>query len=98
LVAVERPSFPAREYEELQRIVRQEAPMLIELASRVGSDWLEDAEAEALADVTMDYFLSHQLGSDDEPLPDAGILGDHLSALIEQQRPSFWDELPRDAG
>jgi hypothetical protein len=91
------PPFPAREYDELQRIVRQEAPNLTELASRVGSDWLGDGDAEALADVTLNYFLGHQLGPDDEPLPDVGILGDYLSALIEQQRRSFWDELPPDA-
>jgi hypothetical protein len=95
---VRRPPFPAREYDELQRIVRQEAPNLIGLASGVGNDWLEDADAEALADVTLNYFLGHQLGPDDEPLPNVGMLGDHLSALIEQQRRSFWDELPPDAG
>jgi hypothetical protein len=49
-------------------------------------EWLEDAEVEALAEVTLNRFLSHQLGPDDEPLPDAGMLGDHLGALIAQQR------------
>jgi hypothetical protein len=97
LVDVSRPPFPARESDELQRIVRQEAPNLTGLASRVGRDWLEDDEAEALADVTLNYFLAYQLGPDSEPLPDAGILGDGLSALIEQQRRSFWDELPPDS-
>jgi hypothetical protein len=40
--------------------------------------------------------LSHRLGPDDEPLLDAGTLGDHLSALIEKQRRSFWGDLPLD--
>jgi hypothetical protein len=53
LIEVDHPPFPAQEYDELQRIVRQEAPNLVELASRVGSDWIEDAEAEALAEVTL---------------------------------------------
>jgi len=39
----------------------------------------------------LNHFLGHQLGPDIEPLPDVGILDDHLSALIEQQRRSFWD-------
>ena len=56
---------------------------MVKLASCVGSDWLEDTDAEALADVTLNHFLGHQLGPDSEPLPDVGILGDHLSALIE---------------
>ena len=81
-------------YDELQRIVPEEAPRLSVLAARVGRDWLEDAEAEALSQVTLNYFLGHQLGPDDEPLPDTGVLGDDLSALIEQQRRSFWEGPP----
>jgi len=70
---------------------------MVKLASCVGSDWLEDTDAEALADVTLNHFLGHQLGPDSEPLPDVGILGDHLSALIEQQRRSCWDESSRSS-
>ena len=69
---------------------------MVKLASCVGSDRLEDTDAEALADVSLNHFLGHQRGPDSEPLPDVGILGDHLSALTEQQRRSFWDELPPD--
>ena len=89
---MDRPPFPELHYDELQRIVRQEAPELVELAGSVGSDWLDDADAEALADVALNYFLGHQLGPDSEPLPNIDILGDDISALIEQQRRSFWEE------
>src|SRR5687768_16784623 len=89
---VKRPEFPQPEYDELQRIVRQEAPQLSELAARVGTGWLEDAEVEVLTEVAVGYFSRYQLGPDCEPLPDAGMLGDHLAALIEQQRRSFWEE------
>ncbi|MDA0167924.1 hypothetical protein OJ998_02410 [Solirubrobacter taibaiensis] len=91
---MDRPPFPELHYDELQRIVRQEAPELVELAGSVGSDWLDDADAEALADVALNYFLGHQLGPDSEPLPHIDILGDDISALIEQQRRSFWEETP----
>jgi hypothetical protein len=97
LISVNRPLFPAHEHDALQKIVWQHAPHLSELTARVGHDWLEDAEVEALSDVTLHYFLSYQLGPDDEPLADAGILGDHLSALLEEQRLSFWQEGPSDA-
>jgi hypothetical protein len=96
VIYVNRPLFPAHEYDELQKIVWLHAPHLSELASRVGQDWLEDTEVEALSDVTLNYFLSHQLGPDDEPLADAGILGDHLCALLEEQRLSFWHGGPSD--
>jgi hypothetical protein len=89
---VQRPEFPQPEYDELQRIVGEEAPHLWEVAARVGTVWLEDTEVEALSDLTLHYFLAHQLGPDSEPLPDAGMLGDHLSALLEQQRRSFWED------
>jgi len=82
------------EYDELQKIVWQHAPHLAELASRVGQGWLEDTEVEALSDVALNHFLNHQLGADDEPLANAGILGDHLCALLEEQRRSFWEEVP----
>jgi hypothetical protein len=94
---VDRPPFPHLHYDELQRIVRQEAPELAGLASSVGNDWLDDAEAEALADVALNFFLGHQLGPGSEPLPDIDILGDSIAAMIEQQRRSYWEEvLPTD--
>ena len=75
-------------------MVRHEAPHLCDLASRVGSDWLDDAQAEALVSTALDYYFGHQLGRDGEPLAGAGILGDDVAALVEQQRRSFWDETP----
>ena len=67
---MDRPPFPELHYDELQRIVRQEAPELVELAGSVGSDWLDDAAAAALADVALN----------------------DISASMEQQRRSFWEE------
>jgi len=87
-----RPHFPEREYEELQRMIRHEAPQLGDLAARVGSDWLDDAEVEALVSAAVDYYFGNQLGRDGEPLADAGIFGDDVAALVEQQRRSFWDQ------
>jgi hypothetical protein len=88
---VDRPPFPQLHYDELQRIVRLEAPELADLAGTVGCDWLDDADAEALAIVALNYFLGDQLGCDSEPLSNIDILGDEISALIEQQRRSFWE-------
>jgi hypothetical protein len=72
-------------------IIGQEKPELLPLArDAVNARWLDDAECEALTNALLKVFLAH-LGPDDEP-DRYGATADELTALIEMQRPSYWDK------